>query len=310
MNVFSAFIGFVAGFGMQFAILLLDREGDQGDPSATTQLFGERISGWFDSFPLYVSGSSYVARYIGEEFSGGLMTVLSSGLVGLVLVGVGLLWRKKTIWAWLAGLSVHLVALLYVIDRFTLRYFVVVSLGLWMLAGIGIGGGLTYLANFFVKRSASRSTYVTDTPRSLLAFSSNFTQISKPLDIFLSGSLLVIALMLMWWTAGSTLIPFLQTGGSVNDFSLGDRTNSAAALVDERGLVECLRGAGPVHSENIHIWNRLQYVSHEYSDLEVLPEESGKEAQWIVHYRREDAPGGLAPGDLCPELVHFRVVEK
>ncbi|MEX1112102.1 MAG: hypothetical protein WEC84_01450, partial [Candidatus Andersenbacteria bacterium] len=99
------------------------------------------------------------------------------------------------------------------------------------------------------------------------------------------------------------------TGGSVNEFSLGNRTNIAADLADTRSLIACLRGAGPVFTENVHIWNRLQYVSHQYSDITVLPEEEGKQAQWLVHYRREDSPGGTAPGDLCPELPHFRIVE-
>jgi len=275
-NVWPALFGFVAGFGMQFVILVLNKEGDQGDPGETTQLLGERVSGWFESFPLYLSGSSYVARYVGEEFSGGLMLTLSYVLLALALVGIVMLWKRRATWVWVIGLTAHMGALLYVIDRFTLRYFVVIALGVWLLAGLGVGA---LFERLFAKR-----------------------------ERILSGVVIGVAVILMLWMTMSVVIPFLDTGGSVNDFSLGDRTNSANALVDERALIACLRGAGSVHSESVHIWNRLQYLSHEYVDLEVLPEESGSTAMWVVHYREEGSPGGLTPGDLCPELSHFKIV--
>jgi hypothetical protein len=110
---------------------------------------------------------------------------------------------------------------------------------------------------------------------------------------------------LILWSVFVVLIPFLKTGGSTADFSLGNRTDSAAALVDTRPLVECLRGAGPVSSENIHIWNRLQFLSHEYQDLGVVPQDDTSHAKWLIEYRDAKQPDA---GDRCPELTHFRIV--
>ncbi len=278
LNVWPGLVGFLAGFGTQFVILLLDKQGDQGNPDATILLFGERVSSWLEYFPLYVSGSSYVARYIGSGFSQGFMLFISYGLLALGFLSIVLLWRKKAVWVWLLGLMAHLVALFYIIDRFTLRYFVVIALGAWLMAGLGIGAG--------------------------------FEKIFQKKERMLSVAGISLAVLLTLWMIAVVFVPFLRSGGSVNDFSLGDRTNSAAALVDVRGLVDCLRGAGSVHSENVHILNRLQYASHEYGDLDVLTDEEMDKAQWVVHYRQEGVPGGVTPGDLCPELTHFRVVKK
>jgi hypothetical protein len=101
----------------------------------------------------------------------------------------------------------------------------------------------------------------------------------------------------------------LRTGGSVADFSLGNRTDSAAAVVDVRPLLACLRGAGPasggVSSENVHIYNRLLYLSHEYEDLVVIPEKEAKSAELLVHYRLPTNPA--VAEELCPNLRHFVV---
>lgn len=273
-NAVYAFVGFWAGFGMQAAVLLMMKE-DQGDPDAVAALFSERVDAFLEYWQLYVSGSSYIARYIGEELSLVHMGVVSWTVVVLMILGVVLLGKKRQLWAWVIGLSVHTGVLLYMIDRFTLRYFVVLVLIVWCLAGVGLGA-------LIEKIGTSRNLqYI--------------------------GSVL-LALGLSVWMVIAVAVPFLRTGGSVNDFSLGDRTNSAAAFVDVRPLISCLRGIGPIHSENVHIWNRLQYLSHQYEDLEVLSDEESGQAQWIVHMREEGVPGGTKSGDICPELEHFKVV--
>jgi hypothetical protein len=95
----------------------------------------------------------------------------------------------------------------------------------------------------------------------------------------------------------------------VADFSIGNRVDSASAVVDERPLILCLRGVGPVSSENVHIYNRLLYVSHEYVDLEVLSEAEATTAQYLVHYRRVGSPDVAVSDELCPALAHF-IVER
>jgi len=122
----------------------------------------------------------------------------------------------------------------------------------------------------------------------------------------------MLALGLLTWTTSSTLLPFLKTGGSTGEFSIGNRNDSAAALVDTRGLLACLRGAGPVYSENVHIYNRLQYLSHNPSNhLDVVGQtESKKKAEWIVSYRLESDELPDMEFERCPELMHWKVIAR
>lgn len=117
--------------------------------------------------------------------------------------------------------------------------------------------------------------------------------------VLASGLLLASALLV--------LIPFLRTGGSTADFSLGNRTERAAAFIDTDPLVACIRGAGSVSSDDIHILNRLIYFSHGYGDISVLA--SVTQAQWIVRYRSNN-PMNDAHRELCPNLRHWRVIDR
>lgn len=275
-NVFTywpALVGFIAGFAMQFVILLLQRD-DQGDVGAVAKTFFERVHDVPQLLPHVLSGSSYIASYTGVGFSAMWQWMVSITIIVLVLVTLFFGQRKKVAWFWFFGLIIQTVVLLYMIDRFSLRYFIAPVMGCWLLAGIGLG---VLLDHFVHLRSVQRLGPV------------------------------IFGLGLVAWSAFAVLLPFLKTGGSTTDFSLGNRTDSAAALVDTRPLVACLRGAGPVFSENVHIWNRLQFLSHGYSDLEVLPEDQKKSAKYLVEYRDVKSPEA---GNFCSELRHFRVVAK
>ena len=266
-------VGFWAAFATQFVILLQFTD-DQGDPGAVAALFSERLADLPDLLPLLVSGSSYVARYTGAEFSPTAIWVISAVVVFLALLGLSLTKRRKSAWLWAIGLLIHTGTLLYMIDRFTLRYFVVFVLTVWVLAGLGLAGLSTRLP------SPWRS-YVP----------------------------VVVAIVLLGWSSVAVLMPFLNTGGSVADFSLGNRTNSAAALVDTRPLISCLRGQGAVTSEGVHILNRLQYVARSDSELQVFPDTEVSNVDFLVHYRQPESPEVAMESELCPELVHF-IVER
>lgn len=290
-------VGFAAGFALQFWVLLTFRE-DQGDVAAVAQSFWERVRDLPKVLPLAISGSSYVARYTGIEFTSNAIWIITAVVTLLGIIALLLSKQRKIAWMWILGMIVHLIVLLYMIDRFTLRYFVMFVLGAWMLAGVGLGV-LLELASSHMKSwlhyDLRNSTLSSPAPRA-----------KSPRFMWLrSLNQILVALLLVLWSMFAILIPFLRTGGSTNNFSLGNRTDSAAALVDTQPLVTCLRGAGPVSSENIHIWNRLQFLSHKYSDLEIKAQEETVHAPWLVHYRDEEQSG---PGDLCPELAHFRVV--
>ncbi len=267
-----AAVGFWAAFGTQMIMLQLFTD-DQGDPTAVADLMGQR---WHDLpgiLRVAVSGSSFIARYTGQEFPGGVqITILGLLCVGVILAIV--LPRKRVqAGAWLIGLVIHLSALLYMIDRFTLRYFVLVSLGIWVLSGIGYGK--------FLKR-----------------YSVRWIQLGT---ITVSGAGAVVFLGLVIW-------PFLKTGGSLNDFSLGNRTNSAADLVDVQPLIQCVSGLGAIGTENVHIYDRLLYLSHGNSAIKIVGEEDLSEAEYRIYYR-DGKTESLSGIEACPELKYF-VVEK
>lgn len=280
LSFWPAVIGFMAGSGTQLAVMLLNRS-DFQDSLRATGLYGDRIRGLPELLPMVVSGSSYVARYTGTEFAPTVFMRITWVLMGLVVLALVLPRRRGVSGVWLAGLGVLLSVLLYMVFQFSLRYFVMPVLGAWLLAGVGLGA--------------------------------IFTVVLKGRWLWWPGAVSVaLAVLLLIWTATTTLIPFLKTGGSTGEFSVGNRNDSAAALVDTRPLLECLKKAGPVYAEDVHIYNRLLYLSHEARNgLDVVRNnESKKRAEWIVSYRLEGKEYKDTEYEKCSELKHWRVVAR
>lgn len=228
LKYWLALLGFWAGFGTQFAVIQLISE-DQGSPREVISGFWGRVADLPSLLPLVLSGSSYVARYTGNEFSSLAMGIIT--LVLVVLVGMAVLFgrHRRVAILWLWGLAIQLLALTFIIDRFTLRYFVLFVLGIWVLAGVG----LSVLARRF------------------------------------TGAPAVVALALMVVIGAAVLVPYLRAGGSTERFSLGNRTDTAADFVDIRSLVSCVETLGPVWSDNPHVYNRLLYLSHDNEAIEL-----------------------------------------
>jgi hypothetical protein len=267
--------GFGVGFNTQFVVILSQHE-DQGNPAEVAEGVRDRWAGLPDLMPMVVSGSSYMARYTGAELTY-KMTLNVTAVIGVLAgIGVALNWRKRSVWAWLVGGIVQLAVLLLLIDRYTLRYFVPTVLILWVLAGLGAG--------------------------------SIFEKILKGRRYSRVGSVVVAAGLVIWVSVG-VLGPFLGTGGSTNEFSVGNRTDRAAVMVDVRPLIGCLDGVPNVYSENVHIWNRLQYLSHSNESFAVLGEGEKEAAEWEVKYRLKDSGDCSGAKELCPELKHFCVIE-
>lgn len=270
MQMWTALIGFWAGFALQFGILALMKE-DQGDPGKTTQLFGERMADLLHSLPVYISGSSFVAQYTGDEFSYPWMVGISILLL-LGVVAAVFLARKPITYALVGFIIVHTIILLYMVDRYSLRYFVVLSLGVWLLAGVGWGSIVHKVCH---QRAVQQILPVG------------------------------VALLLMLWMSGAILVPFLRTGGSVEQFSLGNRETSANAFLSERALISCLRGMGSVRGEREPIQNILTFYSHIYDDLQVVDDAHRGEAQLAVLYAKPD----VLEDTICPSAYRFRVVQ-
>lgn len=268
--ILAAF-SFAVTFSTQAWQLLYSTAGDQGEPEAVAELVWDRLHDLPQLMPLLISGSSYVARYTGVEFSAAWQYVITAFIAGLAALAIT---RSRSARWWLLGVVIQLAVMLVMIDRFSLRYFVPTMLGLWVLAGVGMG----VLVQLFgpVKSRRWRD----------------------------HGVPLALAGVLTTWMTVVVLIPFLRTGGSTSDFSLANRTDSAAALVDVRPLVTCLLGQQTVTTESVHILNRLWYLRHYEPELHVVPE--GEESQWLVNYRLD----GQAAGSLCPELTYFRIEKR
>ncbi len=276
VSAWPALIGFWAGFAMQFVVMLLIKE-DQGEPATNATLFLDRLHDLPSAWPLFLSGSSYVAHYTGLEFSRGLTFALTGLLLLLALFSwLSLKRSKAVVWLWIWA-AVYWPVLLLMIDRFSLRYFLVGSLWLWLMAGIGLSELLTLV------RLPER------------------IRVALPL---------CLAVILSGWACAILFIPYLRSGGSTANFSLGNRNDSASALVDVRPLLACLDGRGSVFSENVHIYNRLQYLSHSDERLQVMSEDQKEEADVLVVYRLPDDEGKSRGMELCPELTHFKVTAR
>lgn len=266
-----AVVGFWGAFAMQFTVLMLQHE-DQGDPIKVVTAANDRISHLPSALFYILSGSAHIAKYIGHGLPMVYTSIIFASIAIFVFIALFFYERPKVSLAWFITLAIHLCILLLIIDRYTLRYFTVFSIGIWGLAGVGMA--------IISKRLFSRWPTI-----------STFLPIG-------------VALILSGFIFSQAWLPFLATGGSVNKLTLLPNTDDSASLmVDTRQLIMCIRGLGPVFSKNQHILDRLVYESHRYSDI-VIANDSHK-AQYIIVYRSENQ---TAPHEACPDLAHFRVI--
>lgn len=270
-------IGFIAGFAMQFAIIQLYPD-DQGSQRAIAETFFDRLTAFPTLFPEIISGSSYIASYTGKELNPIVMAVITSLFTIFAIFSITISKHKKVAWLILIALIIHLLVLLRIVDRFSLRYLTVFTLGFWLLSGIG----LESIVALIRKRNAVVASIVTG----------------------------LICVVLVIWAIVGIAVPYLRTGGSTNVFSLGNRTDSASALVDTRELFACVNNLGPVTSQNVHIYNRLEFWSRQYPGVQFIDEDHKKEAQYIIDYRIAGNPKLDIPGTICPQLTHFRVTQR
>ena len=277
LSAWPIIIGFIAGFAMQFAIIQLYPD-DQGSQKAIAETFSDRIAAFPTLFPEIISGSSYIASYTGKEINPIFMAVITSLFSILAIFALTISKHKKVALIIFIALLIHVLVLLRIIDRFSLRYLTVFTLGFWLLSGIG----LESIVALIRKKSAVTANSI--------------------------AWLSCVALVL--WAIFGIAIPYVSTGGSTSLFSLGNRTDSASALVDTRELFACVNGLGPVTSENVHIYNRLEFWSRQYSGIQFMDEDHKKQAQYIVDYRIQGNPKTEMPGTICPHLANFRITER
>lgn len=270
-------IGFMAGFAMQFAILQLYPD-DQGSQTAIAETFMTRITALPSLLPELISGSSYIASYTGVELSPIVMNVIAIILALFATVALAIPKHRKVSWIICIALLIHLFVLLRIVDRYSLRYFTTFILGVWLLSGIGIEG----LVGYIRKKIPSIAYMATS----------------------------AITLLLIMWSVFGIFVPYIKTGGSTAVFALGNRTDSASALVDTTELLSCVRGLGPVTSESVHIYNRLEFWSRQYKDVVFVDEDHKKQATYTVDYRVSENQKLDVSGTICPQMKHFRISNK
>ena len=277
LSAWPIIIGFIAGFAMQFAIIQLYPD-DQGSQKAIAETFSDRISAFPSLFPEIISGSSYIASYTGKELSPMSMGIVTTLLSVLAVIPLFFSKHRKIAWIIAIALIIHMFVLLRIIDRFSLRYMTVFVIGFWILSGIG----LEAIIGLVRKRSTVIASILTS----------------------------LICAALIAWAIFGIAVPYLNAGGSTNLFSLGNRTDSASALVDTRQLFACLNGLGPVTSENVHIYNRLEFWSRQYSGIQFMDEDHKNQAKYTVDYRIQGNAKTEISGTICPQLINFRITER
>lgn len=244
-------VGGTLAFGSQ-ALVLMKMKEDQGDPAMVARVAVERWRALPQLLPMVISGSSYMAAYTGAELKH-RDTLLITGIV-MILAGAAWLinWRKALAWAWVIGMGVQLMVLMMMIDRFTLRYFVPLVLSLWAMAGWGWWSMIG--PRFKDKQWSQRVAWL-------------------------------IAVLLTGWIVWQVGWVYQKSGGSSNEFSIGNRNNKAIDLVQTGELENCMTGAGTVYAEDVHIRNRLIYLSRGDRGFRVASEEDPGVAEYWVNYR-------------------------
>jgi dolichyl-phosphate-mannose-protein mannosyltransferase len=265
--------GFMAVFGFQLAILSIHRE-DQPPLSRLLATLPDRLMDVPAVLTHFLSGSAYVALYTGHGLNIPAMQTVTGVLLLLCVAAVFLGERKKQARAWALGIAIGLFVATVMIDHHAMRYFFLFTLGVWTLAGVGLGKVLSRVQTI-----------------------ASFPHISA----------ITLALLLLFWSATQAFVPYLKTGGSDRSFSFGSRTNTAADFADIRLLVACLRTTGTVYAVEPQIRNRLVFLSHGNPDISIT--DNAEDARWLVEYgtrKTERDVGGTAP---CPTLKHFRIIE-
>jgi len=269
LSVFLAIVGFWAAFGVQYANLVIYKS-DQGNAQKNAQFFTNRLIELPRLAPRFLSGSVYVAHYTSHLFTNNFNTGVWISLTALIIAGIIFNRKRTAIILWVLGTAVYLLALLYMIEYYALRYFVVVSLSIWLLAGVGLG---SILDRYKLRKI---------------------------------GYLLVITigLFLVLFNFQTILIPFMKTGGSTDNFQIiGERYENASGLVDLNPLISCIANRDNVFSNNINIRNRLYFLAEGNKSIKIATEKYG--VQWLIRYRMPNDK--ISSNEACPDLLHFSV---
>ncbi|MDO8512109.1 MAG: glycosyltransferase family 39 protein [bacterium] len=268
-KTFVFLIGFWAIFCVQFVNLLINNL-DQGNIEKTAGLFSTRLSELFSIAPRFLSGSLFIAQYTARTFNDSMALLITIILLLLIIFGFIFSKHKFAMAGWLIGLSISYLVLVYMIEYYAIRYFIIITLGTWLMAGIGLGEIIGRLRK----------------------------KISYSFAVILSVVLIITNLSLI-------IIPFLATSGSNDTFPIigTSRFEYASGRVATAPLIGCISSLDQIFSNNVHIRNRLYYLADGNPQIRVAKRK--QDVRWLISYRMPNDK--ILPNEVCPYLKNFRV---
>jgi len=262
-------IGFWSIFCVQFVNLLINNK-DQGNIEKTASLFSTRLGELFSIAPRFLSGSLFIAQYTAKTFNDGAALIITIILLLLIICGFIFSRHKYAIAGWLIGFCASYVILIYMVEYYAIRYFIIITLGTWLMAGIGLGEIIGRLHK----------------------------KIGYSLMIILSIVLIVANFSLI-------IFPFLTFGGSNDTFPIigASRFEYASGRVATAPLINCVSSLDQIFSNNVHIRNRLYYLAD--GNPQIRNAERKQDVRWLISYRLPNDK--ITPDEVCPYLNNFRV---
>ncbi|MDO8512110.1 MAG: glycosyltransferase family 39 protein [bacterium] len=267
-------IGFLAGFGLQLAIML-----EMSVESARVGHFSLIIGRLEILYPTlfnYFSGISYWGEYVGDV-SHDIARIIIFLLLVFVFCALLIKPHRKVALYWLIGIVISIVATVIMVSYFRTRYLHVTTIALWGLAGLGFG---KVLLNTFKSK-----------------------KVLIPISF-------LCAILLSFWTYRAVFVPYEKTGGTTLNFQdSGDSWDKSGHFADIQPLANCVKNIGLVFSEEPKISNRLKFLREADQHIKVADER--KKAKWFVDYRGPrdlDDPTKLRPGEVCPTVRNFIVI--
>lgn len=269
-NFIVFLIGFWAVFCIQYVNLIINTN-DQGNIGKTARLFSTRLNELFSIAPRILSGSFFIAQYTARTFSDSASLIITCILFLLIIAGLVFGKHRYALLGWIIGFGINYFILVYMIEYYAIRYFIVATLCVWLLAGIGLGEIFNRLRN-------KKIAYVSIVP--------------------LAGLLVCVNATLI-------IFPFLASGGSNDTFPIigTSRFENSSSRIATAELVGCVSSLDQIFSNSVHIRNRLYYWADGNPRISVAKRK--QDVQWLISYRMPNDK--ITPDEVCPYLKNFRV---
>lgn len=269
-----AIIGFIAGFGLQVAIMW--QMSVESARVGHISLIFERISILYPTLFNYFSGITYFGEYVGD-YSHNVARLIVFLLLFFVLCALVLKPQRKTALYFLIAIFISTTATVFMVSYFRTRYFHVTTLGVCALAGLG--------------------------------FSKLFSLITTKKRILIPCAF-ILAGALSFWTFYAVFTSYLKTGGTTKNFQdSGNSWDKSGHFADIQPLADCIKKIGIVYAQEPKISNRLKFLREMDHHIRITDQRIN--APWFIDYRdpnKLDEPSEIRPGEACPTVRNFIVI--